>query len=200
MLEMRIRPIQATRLVKTIVPPIIFQQGLLLMAAHNKMQIHSESLHLKRSLFRLYCHAIFLAAISFGLAHGCQSLVVDLLRSESFNVVPSAFVTLTFFIVMHSAVFTVAALLLVHPILWILRTALKKLSLHKHHLGCVVIGALIGLFFLPISAYVAFSMLHEIDSPSYLSRCAEFALPMVIAGLVAGHSFWRLIRMYPSAF
>jgi hypothetical protein len=50
-------------------------------------------------------------------------------------------------------------------------------------------GVLAGILFLPFCAAVSFFITYEPGAPRYLVRCAEFALPMTVAGAVGGYVF-----------
>jgi hypothetical protein len=136
-----------------------------------------------------YTRAILFAALAFVLTHGGQLFVVSFWTNRSAAIDPTSFLTLILFELTQFVVFVaVGWLLAFFPSKFVERV------LHCRHPGyalCIACGAIIGLFFLPLCAGFAFFVFPEPDSPSYPMRCAEFGLPMTIAGAVGGYAFWR---------
>jgi hypothetical protein len=147
----------------------------------------------RRQFFYCYSRAMFIAALAFGTIHGVQSLIVAFYNSRSLRFDPTGLLVLVPVEIMDSLVFLIVGLIFAYIPSRIAERVLSER--HSKHLSVhVVSGALIGIFFLPLCASVLFFIFPPPDGPSYLVRCAEFGLPMIIAGVLGGYTFWRLAR------
>ena len=145
------------------------------------------SSNLKCPFLCIYLHVMLMAAIAFGSTHAGVLLVIGFISENSMAVKLSALFMLIIFEAMQSLVFFVLSLVLCYLPVCLLNTILRRFSASKRLLISVITGALLGILFLPLCASVAFFALHESGDPSYLIRCAEFALPMICAGAFGGY-------------
>jgi len=132
---------------------------------------------------------LLFAAIIFGFVHGAQLLVTDRLKFGHLPIYPSAWFTIIFFEIIQLMVFIIIGLMLIHPIS---RVFIFLVDRSFGYMQFALLGAALGIFFLPLCAAVAFLPLYDPDNPSYWARCVEFFFPMIIAGLFGGYGFWCL--------
>lgn len=146
-----------------------------------------------RNFFYYYSRALLVAAFAFGLTHAAQSLVVSFVNNRSLAVNPTALLVLILYEIMESIVFLIIGLMLAYIPSRIVSDIFKKKN-SRGLLLRVLFGMLMGIVFLPLCASFPFFLFPLPDGPSYLTRCAEFSLPMTIAGALGGYAFWRRTR------
>jgi hypothetical protein len=152
----------------------------------------SESLNSRAPFLGCYSPAVIAAATpAFGVAHAAQSLVVGLPIVR----IPADFLG---YELLQAAAFMVFGWELAYIPARILARRIGKTSQNRLPL-CVISGLSLGLLFLPLCAGVAVLVFRIFPfllgaGPTFLARCAEFALPMEVAGAAGGYAFWRRAR------
>jgi len=142
---------------------------------------------------RCYVRAMALAALAFAIAHGSQLFIRGLISQRSFAIAPTGFLALIPYVLLEAIVFfTVGSMVAYLPSRagYIFFLRIDKNDLFYS----ILFGFLVGLIFLPLCAGFVFSLFRAADLPSYLARCAEFGVPMTIAGAIGGYVFWRSAR------
>lgn len=115
--------------------------------------------------------------------------VVSLIKHPYGNIDPTSFITLGIYELIQSSAFaTIGGLVAFYPSKFL---ASMRNNMSPAGLLNPLSGLLMGVVFLPLCAGLAYSLFHEPDSPSFLTRCAEFILPMIISGAVGGYVFSR---------
>jgi hypothetical protein len=166
---------------------------------NKQVQTDKMSSNSRYSFFSFHLRSVLLAGFAFGMIHGAQILFVSFIRDHSLSMKPSALVTVIAFETIQSLVFIIIGVVLAYITSRILQRVLRKAPASRRKVIAVLIGAFLGVLFLPLCAGVSYFSFHEPDSPSYLIRCAEFALPMVAAGVVGSYSFWHFVfHLQPS--
>jgi hypothetical protein len=166
---------------------------------NKQMQTNKRNSSSWYSFFSYHLRSVLLAGFAFGMTHGAQILFLSFIRDHSLSVKPSALVTVIAFETIQTLVFITIGVVLAYIASCILQRVLSKAPASRRKVIAVLIGAFLGVLFLPLCAAVSYFIFHEPDSPSYLIRCAEFALPMVAAGVVGSYSFWHFVfHLQPS--
>jgi hypothetical protein len=137
-----------------------------------------------------FTRAIASAGLAFGLAHAIQSVTKGFVAQASLKFDPTGLLVLVPYELIQSAIF-----ILVGWIIAYIPSRMLADFMERRHCGqpiwFITYGIFMGLLFLPICASFPFFLVRTTDEPSYLARCLEFALPMVIAGAVGGAIFLR---------
>ena len=141
-----------------------------------------------------YIHALTSASLSFGLVHITQLIVGGFIKSGNLYIHPTAFIMIPILILAYSMVFFIAGAIITYVPSMLLVTLMER-WMQTGVTKYILCGMFIGLIFLPLCAEVAFVTFHDQDSPTYLARCGEFGLAMVIAGATGGYAFWRRARV-----
>jgi hypothetical protein len=142
---------------------------------------------------RCYLRTIALAAISFAVAHGSQLIATGLISQHSFSVNPTGFLVIAPYVTIEAIVFFIAGYLIAYfpsraAYEFLRRTGRTRFAFYG------LFGVAMGIAFLPLCASVPFFAFPLPDDPGYFGRCAEFGLPMTIAGALGGYVFWRCAR------
>jgi uncharacterized membrane protein YhdT len=137
-----------------------------------------------------FTRAMASAGLAFGLVHAIQSIAKGFVAQTSFKFDPSGLIVLVPYELIQSAIFIFVG--------WIIAYIPSRMLadfMERRHSGqpiwFIACGIFMGLLFLPICASFPFFLFRTTDEPSYLARCLEFALPMVVAGAVGGAVFLR---------
>jgi hypothetical protein len=134
---------------------------------------------------------MLIAAAAFGFTHSLQLLVMAEIHTDYTNeFYLNVLLPLGFLGVIEAAVFYIVGCIVAYLPVRIVVRNLSPLGA-KHPFLYPTIGMLFGVLFLPFCAAFSFYVTHPLDpdSPSYLARCAEFALPMTVAGVAGGYLF-----------
>jgi hypothetical protein len=136
---------------------------------------------------KYYTKSIFWASISFGSCHGLEEFLLGMKGIAFSRVDLSAFIVLVPFEVLQSIFFFCAC--------WIVSYLPVKViyinHFYKGRKSFTLWGVFIAILSLPLCASFAYFILPLPDAPSYWGRCLEFAVPMMVAGLIGGNVFWR---------
>lgn len=138
-----------------------------------------------------YVGAILLAAIVFGVTHGVQIFIVGMIRNHSLIFDPSSLIVLSLFEFVQSFVFFVIGIVVAYVPCRVLEYILRNADTSKRFIISMIAGVSLGILFLPLCAGFSYFTFRGVDSPSYLYRCAEFSLPMIIAGIFGSYSYWH---------
>lgn len=157
----------------------------------NRIQTGKMISNSEDSFVSYYVGAVLLAAIVFGVTHGVQILIVGMIKNHSLSFNPSGLIVLSLFEAIQSFVFFVIGVVAAYIPCRALEYVLRNTPTSKRFVISITVGVSLGILFLPLCAGVSYFKFHEADSPSYLARCAEFALPMIIAGMFGSYAFWR---------
>jgi len=146
------------------------------------------AVHPRSGFTPCYIKALAGAALAFGFSHAVQALVVSASRYGLSHPRFDALLSLTFFEVIESIIFFIVALV---AVLLPARVADRHISPSTTKMASLFgwLGALAGVTYLPLCAGVSASILPSIDDPTYLQRCIEYLLPMMLAGIVGGRLF-----------
>lgn len=170
----------------------IYRRAIAPTVALNKMQPDKMSSNSRHPFFSYHLRAVLIAAMAFGLTHGVQIFILDFVRHPPFDLKPSALIILLLFETIQSLVFITIGVVVAYIPSRILEHVLRDAMAARRPAISVVTGVFLGILFLPLCAGFSYLVAHEIDSPSYLTRCAEYALPMVMAGVFGSYVFWRI--------
>jgi hypothetical protein len=129
------------------------------------------------------------AAAAFGPIHVIELIIASIPNTDLSNVKLIAFITATFVGILESAVFLLIGLVVAY-VPWRLFATSILAQEPSRLVAFTMSGVLAGILFLPFCAAVSFFITYEPDAPRYLSRCAEFAFPMMVAGAVGGYVFF----------
>jgi hypothetical protein len=148
----------------------------------------------RKDFFVPYLHSMLLASIAFGVIRGVYVFVVSIINAitidNSIGFHLSAMITIIVVTLIQSSFFFIIGILVAYfPSYFFAKYLLLPRSTHP--LSYVLSGMLLGILSLPLCAGVAFLIPYAPDLPGYLARCAEYALPMSVAGAVGGYFFWR---------
>jgi hypothetical protein len=146
---------------------------------------------LQHPFFSRYMRSLLLAALAFGLADGVQILILGFIRNHSLGLVPSALITLILLETIQALVFILVAIGVAYIPSRRLERILRDSPPSRRGAISSMSGVLLGILFLPLCAVVPYFYFHAADEPSYLMRCAEYALPMIIAGLIGSFFLYR---------
>ena len=135
-----------------------------------------------------YIKSLAGAALAFGLSHAIQAMVVSASRYGLTHPRFDALLSLSFFELIESIVFFIVAVVAVIIPSWVAKIYIKPSTSKTVNLFGLL-GALAGLTYLPLCAGVSASILPSIDDPTYLERCMEYLLPMMLAGMTGGYLF-----------
>jgi vacuolar-type H+-ATPase subunit I/STV1 len=148
----------------------------------------------RKDYFVPYLHSMLLASIAFGVIHGVYVFVVGIINAitidNSIDFHLSWMITLIVVMIIQSSFFFIIGMLVAYfPSYFVAKYLLLPRSTRP--LSCILSGMLLGILSLPLCAGVAFLIPYAPDLPGYLARCAEYALPMIVAGAVGGYFFWQ---------
>ena len=140
------------------------------------------------------------ASTAFGLVRGLYMLLVGIINAievdRAIHFRLSGLIIIIFMSIIQSTFFfLIGVLISFFPSYFWMKYLLVPRSnyLHSH----VFSGTLLGVLSLPLCAGVAYLVPYAPDLPSYLARCAEYALPMATAGAAGGYVLWyTLTRHY----
>ena len=144
-----------------------------------------------------FTRAMVSAALAFGLVHATQSVALGFVAQTSPKFDPTGLLVLVPYDLLQSTVFIIIGWVIAYIPSRMLADFMERR--HRGHLmWSITCGIFMGLLFLPICAIFPFFLFRTTDEPSYLARCLEFALPMVVAGAVGGAIFLRSTTYSPS--
>ena len=144
----------------------------------------------RKSFVAAYTRAMAAAALAFGVLHALQLFAFGLYNQRSWDMDPTGFITLILFALFESTVFFLLGLLLAYIPSFLVASIVLRRNPGRSWLP-VVLGSLLGIAFVPVCASVTFVTFMDTDDPSYLARCAEFTMPLALAGTAGGYVFWR---------
>jgi hypothetical protein len=149
-----------------------------------------------RRFLRCRFGAMSVAALAFGVVHGAQVLAEGTMEISSSRVNISSIFTLIVYEAIQVFVFLCVSFMFAYIPSRSLEIVAQRTPSSMRYALSALTGVLIAVLFLPLCASVAFLSFYAPDLPSYLDRCSEFALPMIIAGAVGGISFVRCSVQY----
>jgi len=135
-----------------------------------------------------YVKALSGATLAFGVIHAIQTIAVGMFRNESLSMRADGLFALAFFELIEGSIFFVIGIVMALVPARVADKYISRSSMGAANFFCWL-GALAGITYLPLCAGISTSIMPSIDDPSYLQRCLEYLLPMVIAGMTGGHVF-----------
>jgi hypothetical protein len=144
-----------------------------------------------RNFSALFTRALFIASVIFVLAHGLQTIAIEL-APQNHLPLGEMFTPTTLLLGLAEGLiyFVIGWPLAYGPIYVISR--LPKFSTRRALVVFLLAGFSLGLLSLPLGAGVPFLVLRS--PPTYLFWCVQYAYPMTFAGVLGGYAFWRFAR------
>lgn len=142
----------------------------------------------KNSFAPFYIKALAGAALAFGLTHTVQAIVVTMFRDGVAYPHLNAHLSLSFFGMVEVLIFFIIGIIMVLIPARVADNYVGRSTAGMVSLFCLL-GALAGVTYLPLCAGISTAIMPSVDDPSYLQRCLEYLIPMVIAGSTGGYIF-----------
>jgi hypothetical protein len=144
----------------------------------------------RQKVFSFYYKSILLSALAFGFTDGFQATALGFVRNGNLYFHASYFITMISYEFIQCVLFIFIGLPSAYVPVLLLEYIIVQFPKHRWRFLAILFGFLLGIIFDPICAVVAYFPFYEDGDPSYLERCLEFALPMLIAGTIGGYSFY----------
>ena len=152
-----------------------------------------KNLKYMREFHTYYTRAVMWAALGLGVIHAVQALVIGFATNRSIGINPTVFAVLIPYELFQSMIFFLVGWIIAYAPSVFLFNIIRNNYVNRLSVY-VIIGVALGVIFIPLCASVPYFLLKLPDEPDYLTRCAEFSLPMTIAGAIGGYTFWRCAR------
>jgi hypothetical protein len=151
-------------------------------------QVTQAAAYPKSGFAPCYMKALSGAALVFGLTHAVQAIAVSVFRDGVVHPRLDALLSLSFFELIEALIFFVIGMVMVLVPARVADNYIGRSAAGTVNLFCWL-GVLAGITYLPLCAGISTSILPSADDPTYLQRCLEYLLPMVIAGAAGGYIF-----------
>jgi len=138
-----------------------------------------------------FTRSLFMASIIFVLAHGLQTLAIELTSQGYLQFSEILAPTILFFGFVEGLVYFAVGWPLAYAPVYVV-SRLPSPSGRRALAVFTGVGFTLGLLSLPLCAGVPFLILRS--PPTYSFWCIQYAYPMTFAGVLGGYAFWRFAR------